>query len=603
MLKEKERIESLRKTITTKKEKLGLNTDILYLKPLSKFNNLEEIKYPKSVTNSYYIYTSRDIKGRFEDVTYKNSLDSNKYDYVYGRIVAEVSKKVFADISKLIENLDELEVIEVINKYITDNTNLENIKLLQVEDEQYKEFFKSVLKSREKIDVNTVLRVENSKYNEKYDSYISYDAMIKKIAGSAYTGRGKFRGLSVRVLDIFSIIARAMILKSVNDYVFSDDNKFNFMKEKISSKLNCENDFFENISKELFVEILEDNHYSAPTFLKAIIVLSMEEMLRESFDIYQYEERLKSISGDYAKTYMTKKNIPKKTLEFMDNNNFLNMFGFVEADEDCELEKLNKLADEFKNLSEKLYLPRVKNHSLRFRKLGKIKALGVYYPGFNTLAVDLDGVSSFIHEMFHMIDFENDILSLDTKFKPLLDKYRALMDKYVDDLGKEHDTYKFWYESKSKYARGYYRSNEEAFARMGEIYVTDILKLNSSFAKIDYSSNIQKIVYPKNPELLDLIKVYYDELFMNIKKKFERVTFDESKNVVKDSNILKTELPLDNLIGLEQIAFSDKSKVKDKVAEPKKKARNSVSKNTLSSKKSIKASKKYSIDTNQISFF
>lgn len=603
MLKEKERIESLRKTITTKKEKLGLNTDILYLKPLSKFNNLEEIKYPKSVTNSYYIYTSRDIKGRFEDVTYKNSLDSNKYDYVYGRIVAEVSKKVFADISKLIENLDELEVIEVINKYITDNTNLENIKLLQVEDEQYKEFFKSVLKSREKIDVNTVLRVENSKYNEKYDSYISYDAMIKKIAGSAYTGRGKFRGLSVRVLDIFSIIARAMILKSVNDYVFSDDNKFNFMKEKISSKLNCENDFFENISKELFIEILEDNHYSAPTFLKAIIVLSMEEMLRESFDIYQYEERLKSISGDYAKTYMTKKNIPKKTLEFMDNNNFLNMFGFVEADEDCELEKLNKLADEFKNLSEKLYLPRVKNHSLRFRKLGKIKALGVYYPGFNTLAVDLDGVSSFIHEMFHMIDFENDILSLDVKFKPLLDKYRALMDKYVDDLGKEHDTYKFWYESKSKYARGYYRSNEEAFARMGEIYVTDILKLNSSFAKIDYSSNIQKIVYPKNPELLDLIKVYYDELFMNIKKKFERVTFDEGKNVVKDSNILKTELPLDNLIGLEQIAFSDKSKVKDKVAEPKKKTRNSVSKNTLSFKKSIKASKKYSIDANQISFF
>lgn len=602
MIKEKERIESLRKTISTKKEKLGLSTDILYLKPLSKFNNLEEIKYPKSVTNSYYIYTSRDIKGRFEDVTYKNPLDSNKYDYVYGRIVAEVSKKVFADISKLIENLDELEVIEVINKYIADNTNLENIKLLQVEDKEYKEFFKSVLKSREKIDVNTVLRVENSKYNEKYDSYISYDAMIKKIEGSAYTGRGKFRGLSVRVLDIFSIIARAMILKSVNDYVFNND-KFDFMKKKISDKLNCENDFFENISKELFVEILEDNHYTIPTFLKAIIVLSMEEMLRESFDIYQYEERLKSISGDYAKTYMTKKNIPKKTLEFMDNNNFLNMFGFVEADEDCELEKLNKLADEFKNLSEKLYLPRVKNHSLRFRKLGKIKALGVYYPGFNTLAVDLDGVSSFIHEMFHMIDFENDILSLDTKFKPLLDKYRALMDKYVDDLGKEHDTYKFWYESKSKYARGYYRSNEEAFARMGEIYVTDILKLNSSFAKIDYSSNIQKIVYPKNPELLDLIKVYYDELFMNIKKKFERVTFDKSKNVVKDSNILKTELPLDNLIGLEQIAFSDKSKVKDKVAEPKKKARNSVSKNTLSSKKSIKASKKYSIDTNQISFF
>lgn len=601
MIKEKERIESLRKTISTKKEKLGLNTDILYLKSLSKYNNLEEVKYPKSVIKSYYSYTMRDVKGRFKDVDYKNFSDSNKYDYVFERIVAEVSKKVFKDISIMIENLNEVEIIKVISKYIADNTNLNSIQLIQVEDESIKEFYKSVLKSREKIEVNTILKIENSRYEGKYNSYTSYDAVIKKIAGSAYIGKGKFTGLGVQVLDVFSIISTAMILKSVNDYVFSDEDKFNFMKEKISKKLNCEDSFFQNISKELFIEILEDNNYTVPTFLKAIIVLAMEEMLRESFDIYQYEERLKSISGDYAKTYMTKKNIPKKILSFMEDNNFLKMFGFVEADEDCELEKLDKLSNEFKDLSEKLYLPIVKNHSLRFRKLGKIKALGVYYPGFNTLAVDLDGVSSFVHEMFHMIDFENNILSLDVKFKPLLDKYRDLMDKYVDDLGEGHDSYNFWYKSKSKYTRGYYRSNEEAFARMGEIYVTDILKVNSSFAKIDYNSSIQKIVYPKNEELLELIKVYYDELFKNIEKNFKKVIFDSKKNIVEDNNILKTQLPLDTLMETEQIVFSQDYTVESKIVKPEKKK--NISKSKLSSKNSIKISKKTTVDSSQVSFF
>lgn len=576
MIKEKERIESLRKTISNKKQQLGLNADILYLKSLNKFNNLEEIKYPKSVMNTRYIYSFKDIKGRLADATFKNYKDSNKYDYVFGKIVAEISKKVYQDISGLIENLNELEVIEVINKYVLDNTDLKNIELLPVEDEHSKDFYYSILKTREKIESNTILKVENPKCNSKYDSYTSYDVLIKKVAGSSYIGKNKFKGISAQVLDIFSIIARAMVLKSVNEYIFSDDEKFNFMKEKVSDKLNCTENFFYGISSELFTEIFEDNNYSVPTFLKTIIVLTMEEMLKESFDIYQYEERLKSMSGDYARTYMTKKNIPKKTLNFMENNNFLNMFGFVEADEDCEIEKLNKLASEFKELSKELYLPVVKNHSLRFRKLGKIKALGVYYPGFNTLAIDLDGVSSFVHEMFHMIDFENDILSLNNKFKPLLDKYRQLMDKYVDDLGEESSTYKFWYKGKSKYARSYYISNEEAFARMGEIYVTEILNLKSSFAKIEYDSDIQKVVYPKNNELLDLIKVYYDELFVSIKNNFKQVVFDN--NIFENREILTQEISKNDF--------------------------NDMPKDKLACKKSIKNSNNDIVDSNyQISFF
>ncbi|MBQ3421969.1 MAG: hypothetical protein IJH34_09920 [Romboutsia sp.] len=108
---------------------------------------------------------------------------------------------------------------------------------------------------------------------------------------------------------------------------------------------------------------------------------------------------------------------------------------------------------------------------------------------------------------------------------PLLSKYKELVDDKINSYGKDSELYKFWHKGKSKYSRGYYLSNEEAFARMGELYVTDILKLNSSFSKIDYSSPLQQAVYPNDKELLNLIDSYYSKIFTLLEDKFERVTF------------------------------------------------------------------------------
>ena len=352
-------------------------------------------------------------------------------------------------------------------------------------------------------------------------------------------------------MDLSKIIAKGMLVKQVSEYLSKEDNSVR-IKEKVSKTVVFNKDYyFKTLSSGTVMnELIEDNGGEVLNIIKIMIAFSMEEMLKKSFEIYQYEERLKSLSGDYAKTYMTKKNIPKKIEEFMNNNVFLNMFGFVEADADCELEKLNKLSEEFKQLSNQIFLPVSKNQSLRFRKLGKLKASGVYYPGYDTLAVDLDGVSSFIHEMFHMIDFENDILSLNSDFEPLLAEYRQLMDGYVDELGEGNEVYEFWYKGKSKYSRAYYSSNEEAFARMGELYVTDILNITSSFAKIDYSTPIKKVVYPKTKKLLSLIKDYYDNLFITLKDKFNRVDFTEDKNIFKTFENLNMEEETSNQINM-----------------------------------------------------
>ena len=554
-----ERIESLRRNLERKKKTLGIDSDLLYIKGLHKFNNIKEIKYPKSVINARYTYILTDIKGRFDDIKRRDNVNMNKFDYIFDRIISEVNKKTFNDITRMIEGLTEEKMVETLNSYLDGILGKGNVVLSIETDENKKGYAKDLLKRREKALVNTILRFENSNRETNYSKYVTLDVLVKKIAGHVYENiNDVFSGVEVSVYDISSVISKSIVLDAVNDYLFNDEN-FEFMKEKISEYLSCSNDFFSNISKDSFVSILRDNDYEVPSFLKIIIVLSMEEMLKKSFDIYQYEKEVESVSGDYAKTYTTKKNIPKKILDFMSCNDFLSMFGFVEADEECDLGKLRKLSNEFRLLANNLYLPIVKNNSLRFRKLGKLKAAGVYYPSFNTLAVDLDYVSSFVHEMFHMIDSEMDMLSLDSRFEIVLEKYRGCMDEYVDSLNDEKVS-DSWYKGKNKYNRDYYRLNTEAFARMGEIYVTEMLGIKSSFAKVDYNSDIGKIVYPKNEELLYLIKEYYDELFICIKDRFDRVEFckpqkDISESFEDKALINKVEFMDEDEFGISQISF------------------------------------------------
>lgn len=542
MKNQKERIESLRKAIVTKKERLGVNADLLYLKGLRKYNNLEELKYPKSLSPFKYYYI-KDEKGRFNDVKYNRTIDINKNDYVFEKIVTEVTKKVMLDFNENLEGLSISERVEYVNNYIKENTYLKNVWVEVESDEKVIDYVKYSIKSYGKVDACCVVKmVDNNRPNIRYNSYSVLDITLpKKVVNKIYTGHGEYKGIRVAIHSIATYIAKAMVFKVVSEYVFKDEERKELIKNKVSQVVEFNEEEFNQLTGESMTETMEDNYGGALNFMKTLVALSMEEMLKESFEIYQYEERLESISGDYAKTYMTKKNIPKRTLAFMENNNFLNMFGYVEADEDCEIEKLENLSTELVDLSKKMFLPISKDHALRFRKLGKLKASGVYYPGYNTLAVDLDGVSSFIHEMMHMIDFTNDILSLDYKFKPLLTKYRELMDEYVlTKFGENSESYNTWHKGKSKYNRAYYASNEEAFARMGELYVTEILNVKTSFSKLEYNDDKQKIVYPKDAELLDMIKVYYDEVFATIRKNGESVTFENKKKETDKKSEKKT---------------------------------------------------------------
>lgn len=223
----------------------------------------------------------------------------------------------------------------------------------------------------------------------------------------------------------------------------------------------------------------------------------------------EVKEEIK-LSSDYARSYETKKNIPQKVLNKMKTTKFKNYFGYVEFDELVDLDKLEIIEKEWIDINKKILFPVVKNHSLRFRRLGKHKASGLYFSGANAICVDLGGPSSLIHELMHMIDYTilpNTTLSSMFNFRGIVERYRDVANSKVLSM-EENSSFKKAWNGKSKYNKSYYLSVKEIFARCGELYINYILGITSSL--VDTSN---EILYPKGDGfLLELIEKYYSSI-------------------------------------------------------------------------------------------
>lgn len=241
-----------------------------------------------------------------------------------------------------------------------------------------------------------------------------------------------------------------------------------------------------------------------------------EEMFKDNEDIeYEYEYE-KNITSDYARAFETKKNIPEKVQERMNNSKFLEYFSYVEYDSETDLEKIKKIEQEFLRVAEYLGL-KSNNATIRFRKLGRHKALGLYVQGYNCVCIDLDGVSSTLHEIIHMLDYTLEARHIRDipQFKPIARKYIYLLDKYIDSLPNEHP-FKNMYLSKNKYNKKYFQNRSEIFARCGEIYLKRILGLQSNLL-----SDCSGPEYPQDEELENMIETFFSKyVFNHVKEKF-----------------------------------------------------------------------------------
>lgn len=214
---------------------------------------------------------------------------------------------------------------------------------------------------------------------------------------------------------------------------------------------------------------------------------------------------LKQLNSDYAKSYVQKKNIPSKVLAAMEESLFNRYFGFVEFDEDCDLERTASIAEEFSAFAE-TYCPGlyVKEYAIRFRRLGNHKAAGLYYPSVRCLCVDIHNPSSLIHEFGHLLDHHFGRLSHQWQFREIKNRYSHLLRQIAENNPASA------LNSSTKYGISYYLEPTEIFARSFEIYCAKHLGVNNSLLKEDYTSEPYPIL---DTEYMDLVRDYFDQFF------------------------------------------------------------------------------------------
>lgn len=237
-------------------------------------------------------------------------------------------------------------------------------------------------------------------------------------------------------------------------------------------------------------------------------------MLYEEYEEYTDQEAYeRMLNKSVATAYMTKKNIPKVMLKEMEQSRFNRYFGYVEYDEDVDIKAARTVADEFVEMNERLFFGiENPNCAIRLRKLGKHRALGVYFPQLNCMCVDIHSPDSFLHEYYHLLDDQLGNLSSRYEFHHICREYRELLmmrirkDKELDKA----------LSGNSKYNLKYYLRPTEIFARCGEMYLQRIKGVKSSLLKPALED---LFAYPESDAFNEMIKKYFDALHESLENK------------------------------------------------------------------------------------
>lgn len=232
----------------------------------------------------------------------------------------------------------------------------------------------------------------------------------------------------------------------------------------------------------------------------------------------------KELNSGYAKSFMLKKNIPQKVLDAMETSGFNTYFGFVEYDEETDIKRVCEVEKEFKAIWE-TYLTKIDStkNIIRFRKLGQHKAIGLYYPAYGCLCVDLRHTNSLVHEYGHLIDFTQGSLSTKSDFYPIRTAYKESLESAVNGNSGLKGSLK------GKYNLAYFLTPTEIFARCFELYVAKILGVKNSLVPEEFREGI----YPQHEEFLQSVKAYFDKLLSNDTKP------DGVSDVKKVANAIK----------------------------------------------------------------
>ncbi|MEZ1268778.1 LPD1 domain-containing protein [Enterococcus faecium] len=263
------------------------------------------------------------------------------------------------------------------------------------------------------------------------------------------------------------------------------------------------------------------------------IIDFVQKYVENTYDLILQVEYEKDIEKQTrASAWQTKKNINIETQKIMDSTPLKKYFKFIELDNDVDLNLFGQFEQEMERIHE--VLPKTGNKSLelRLRKLGNYRALGMYVPTNNTIAIDFRdygddiggvGIQSFIHEYAHALDYSignGRLLSMSDDFRGIVMKYRENLNlngqnSYVAKKG------------------GYYTTPTEVFARAFELYVSEA-GFKSALLKSEkvYKTRLEYSLFDK--KMREEISLYFDQVFPDLKAKINEFMKNSNKKIVNE---------------------------------------------------------------------
>lgn len=227
-----------------------------------------------------------------------------------------------------------------------------------------------------------------------------------------------------------------------------------------------------------------------------------------------------SMNREYAretgKTISTFRTDKKYQDEALNKSTLFNEMGFRKVEIDTQkydgevfnYEEFSKVEQDFLAVLDKL--PQAKAQpELKFRRLGKHKAWGIYSPALNILAVDVRHTESFIHEYGHYLDFKhgNEVYSEMSTFFPIIKAYEKKLSELAED---------------SKYAQkltakrmSYYLIPTEIFARAFELWVSGTIVSDATIISSTerYNSQPEYIAFS---HIKELVFSFFNAIFPNV---------------------------------------------------------------------------------------
>lgn len=257
-------------------------------------------------------------------------------------------------------------------------------------------------------------------------------------------------------------------------------------------------------------------HYSSKSW-KYSKWLSVYETALDAIINVEYNHSLnREYARESGKTISTFRTDKKYQDEALNKSTLFNKMGFrkVEIDtqkyegETFDYEEFSKVEQDFLAVLDKL--PQAKAQpELKFRRLGKHKAWGIYSPALNILAVDVRHTESFIHEYGHYLDFKHgdEVYSEMSTFFPIIKAYEKKLTELAED---------------SKYAQkltakrmSYYLIPTEVFARAFELWVSGTIVSDATIISSTerYNSQPEYIAFS---HIKELVFSFFNAIFPNV---------------------------------------------------------------------------------------